>query len=64
MKRCANMACVAGAAEGQTYRFRTPFLWFVSFGGAKEMNIHIKKKGCSLYDTLKPGALHRAGGFK
>jgi hypothetical protein len=32
------MACVAGAAEGQTYRFRPLFLWFVSFGGAKEMN--------------------------
>jgi hypothetical protein len=32
------MASVAGAAKIQTYRFRPPFLWFISFGGAKEMN--------------------------
>jgi len=38
LKRSAKTASVAGAAEGQTYRFRPPFLWFVSFGGAKEMN--------------------------
>jgi len=39
LKRSANLACAAGAAEGQTYRFWPPFLWFVSFGGAKEMNM-------------------------
>jgi len=39
LKRSANKARVAGAAEGQTYRFLPPFLWFISFGGAKEMNI-------------------------
>jgi hypothetical protein len=30
--------CVAGAERGKTYHFRPPFLWFISFGGAKEMN--------------------------
>jgi hypothetical protein len=39
----AIMACVAGAQKGQGCLFRTPFLWFVSFGGAKEMNIILKK---------------------
>jgi hypothetical protein len=38
LERGANTACVASAAEDQTYRFRPPFLWFISFGGAKEMN--------------------------
>jgi len=38
LKRSANKASAAGAAEGQTYRFRPPFLWFVSFGGTKEPN--------------------------
>ncbi len=28
--------------------FRTPFLWFISFGGAKEMNINQKKEGALL----------------
>jgi hypothetical protein len=28
--------CVAGAQKGQGCLFRTPFLWFISFGGAKE----------------------------
>jgi hypothetical protein len=42
------MACVASAAKGQTYRFRPPFLWFISFGGAKEMNINLIKKGALL----------------
>jgi hypothetical protein len=35
----AFKACVAGARTGKTYHFRPPFLWFISFGGAKEMNI-------------------------
>jgi hypothetical protein len=30
--------CVAGAETGKTYHFRPLFLWFISFGGAKEMN--------------------------
>jgi len=44
LERGANKACVARAAEGQTYRFRPLFLWFVSFGGAKEMNKKIEKE--------------------
>jgi hypothetical protein len=38
LERSASKARVASAAKVQTYRFRPPFLWFVSFGGAKEMN--------------------------
>jgi hypothetical protein len=34
----ANKACVAGVRPVKIFHFRTPFLWFVSFGGAKEMN--------------------------
>ncbi|OFY64536.1 MAG: hypothetical protein A2Y71_11850 [Bacteroidetes bacterium RBG_13_42_15] len=41
----ANKACVAGGQTGRGCLFRPPFLWFISFGGAKEMNI-IQKKGC------------------
>jgi len=48
LERSAIMACVASAAKGQTYRFRPPFLWFISFGGAKEMNINLIKKGALL----------------
>jgi len=40
----AFLACVAGGQTGWGCLFRTPFLWFVSFGGAKEMNIIQKKK--------------------
>jgi hypothetical protein len=29
---------VAGAQKGYGCHFRPPFLWFISFGGAKEMN--------------------------
>jgi 6-phosphogluconate dehydrogenase len=32
----------AVAAKGTGCLFRTPFLWFISFGGAKEMNIILK----------------------
>jgi 4-hydroxy-3-polyprenylbenzoate decarboxylase len=32
------MASVAGAGEVKSYHFRSLFLWFVSFGEAKEMN--------------------------
>jgi hypothetical protein len=28
------------------------FLWLLSFGGAKESNIKLKKKGCPFEDTL------------
>jgi len=56
LKRSANKASVAGAAEGQTYRFRPPFLWFISFGGAKEMNNknfgRTKNRGVHLHDEL------------
>ena len=34
----ANMARVASVRTGKICHFRTLFLWFVSFGGAKEMN--------------------------
>ncbi len=30
--------CVAGGQNGQGCLFRPPFFWFISFGGAKEMN--------------------------
>jgi hypothetical protein len=36
--------CVAGGKKGQGCLFRPPFLWFVSFGGTKEMNIIQKIK--------------------
>jgi len=39
---------VAGGQTGCGCLFRTPFLWFISFGGAKEMNIILKKKGALL----------------
>jgi hypothetical protein len=33
--------CIAQMAKNrQGYLFRAPFLWFVSFGEAKEMNIN------------------------
>jgi hypothetical protein len=35
----ANMALCCGQ-KGQGCLFRAPFLWFVSFGEAKEMNIN------------------------
>ena len=44
----ANKACVAGVRMDKICHFRTLFLWFVSFGGAKEpsrkqiMNINTK----------------------
>jgi hypothetical protein len=34
----ANTACVAGVRTDKICHFRPPFLWFISFGGAKEMN--------------------------
>jgi hypothetical protein len=42
------------AAKGTGWLLRTPFLWFISFGGAKEPNEvssvkpneHLQKKGC------------------
>jgi len=40
----ANKARVAGVQTGCGWLFRTPFLWFVSFGGAKEMNLIQKMK--------------------
>jgi len=39
--------CVAGEEIDRTYHFRPLFLWFISFGGAKEMNkkpIFVSKK--------------------
>jgi hypothetical protein len=30
--------CVADVQKGCSCHFRTLFLWFISFGGAKEMN--------------------------
>jgi hypothetical protein len=37
--------CVAGAQKGWGWHFGTLFLWFISFGGAKEMNkIHLASK--------------------
>ncbi len=35
----AGLACVASARMVKICHFRPPFLWFISFGGAKEMNI-------------------------
>ena len=35
----AFKACAAGGQTGGGCLFRPPFLWFISFGGAKEMNI-------------------------
>jgi hypothetical protein len=35
----ANMARVLGGQTGWGCLFRAPFLWFISFGEAKEMNI-------------------------
>jgi hypothetical protein len=29
--------CVAGAQKGRDWHFGPLFLWFISFGGAKEM---------------------------
>jgi len=34
----ANKASVAGVRMDKIFHFRPLFLWFVSFGGAKEMN--------------------------
>jgi hypothetical protein len=36
----ANKACAAGVQTGRGCLFRAPFLWFISFGEAKEMNIN------------------------
>jgi hypothetical protein len=41
--------CVAGVETGGTYHFRPPFLWFISFGGAKEMNY---KKNRPISETV------------
>jgi hypothetical protein len=38
-----NKACVAGVRMDKIFHFRPLFLWFISFGGAKEMN-RINKK--------------------
>ena len=32
----ANKACVAGVRMDKIFHFRPLFLWFISFGGAKE----------------------------
>jgi hypothetical protein len=40
----ANMACAAGARTAKIWHFRPPFLWFISFGGAKEMNENFMSK--------------------
>jgi hypothetical protein len=34
----ASTARVAGVRPDKICHFRPPFLWFISFGGAKEMN--------------------------
>jgi hypothetical protein len=34
----ANKARVAGVRMDKIFHFRPLFLWFISFGGAKEMN--------------------------
>jgi hypothetical protein len=39
----ANKASVAGARFGCSWHFGCPFLWFISFGQAKEMNKNIRK---------------------
>jgi hypothetical protein len=39
--RGANKACVACGEKGRSCHFRPPFLWFISFGGAKEMNKNV-----------------------
>jgi len=36
----AFKACAAGGQTGRGCLFRAPFLWFISFGEAKEMNIN------------------------
>jgi len=49
----ANRVLFFGAVNGQAQLaknkhgclFRPPFLWFISFGGAKEMNINQKREG-------------------
>jgi hypothetical protein len=53
LKRSANKACGAGAAEGQIYRFRPLFLWFISFGGAKEMNKNFQSKEPNKVSSVK-----------
>jgi hypothetical protein len=40
----ANKACVAGGRTAKICHFRRPFLWFISFGRAKEMNIKAAKR--------------------
>jgi hypothetical protein len=38
------MARVASGQKGRCFRFRRPFLWFISFGRTKEMNGMISVK--------------------
>jgi hypothetical protein len=40
----ANKARVAGVRMDKIFHFRPLFLWFISFGGAKEMNKNIDKE--------------------
>jgi hypothetical protein len=40
----ANKAYVAGVRMDKIFHFRPLFLWFISFGGAKEMNKNIDKE--------------------
>jgi len=47
------MACVAGGQTGRGCLFRTPFLWLLSFGEAKESNINQKKEGALLTPSFK-----------
>ena len=40
----ATKACVAGVRTAKICHFRRPFLWFISFARAKEMNIKVAKQ--------------------
>jgi hypothetical protein len=51
LKRSANKACAAGAAEGQTYRFRRPFFGSF-FGRTKKEQIKTMNQGAHLRDEL------------
>jgi hypothetical protein len=57
--------CVAGAEKVKTYHFRPLFLWFISFGGAKEMNnlivvfLFLKKQYLCAINKHKPPWLRR-----
>jgi len=46
--------CVAGGQIVCGCLFRPPFLWFISFGGAKEMNSIPKEKGCPFETPSTP----------